>query len=53
MTGAVVEVDVPAGSKDGDTFTLEALGLPGFGGAPPGNLNLTMEIIPAPRLEAE
>ena len=50
VTGARVEVIVAPGTESGRTLTFEGLGLPGIGGAPPGDLNVIVEILPAPRL---
>ena len=51
VTGARVEVIVAPGTEHGRTLTFEGLGLPGIGGAPPGNLNVVVEILPAPMLD--
>ena len=51
VTGARVEVIVAPGTESGRTLTFEGLGLPGIGGAPPGNLNVVVEILPAPMLD--
>ena len=51
VTGARVEVIVAPGTENGRTLTFEGLGLPGIGGAPPGNLNVVVEILPAPMLD--
>lgn len=51
ITGAQVEIIVAPGTATGKTITFEGLGLPGIGGGPPGNLNVIVEILPAPRLE--
>ena len=51
VTGARVEVIVAPGTESGRTLTFEGLGLPGIGGARPGNLNLVVEILPAPMLD--
>ena len=50
VTGARVEVIVAPGTESGRTLTFEGLGLPGIGGAPPGDLNVVVEILPAPML---
>ena len=51
VTGARVEVIVAPGTEHGRTLTFEGLGLPGIGGAPPGDLNVMVEILPAPMLD--
>ena len=51
VTGARVEVIVAPGIESGRTLTFEGLGLPGIGGARPGNLNVVVEILPAPMLD--
>lgn len=53
VTGARVEVIVAPGTESGRTLTFEGLGLPGIGGAPPGNLNVIVEILPAPMLDGD
>ena len=53
VTGARVEVIVAPGTKSGRTLTFEGLGLPGIGGAPPGDLNVIVEILPAPMLDGD
>ncbi len=53
VTGARVEVIVAPGTESGRTLTFEGLGLPGIGGAPPGNLNVVVEILPAPMLDGD
>ena len=53
VTGARVEVIVAPGTENGRTLTFEGLGLPGIGGAPPGNLNVVVEILPAPMLDGD
>ena len=53
VTGARVEVIVAPGTENGRTLTFEGLGLPGIGGAPPGNLNVIVEILPAPMLDGD
>ncbi len=50
ITGAQVEITVAPGTETGKTITFEGLGLPGIGGGPPGNLNVIVEILPAPKL---
>jgi len=50
MTGLTVAVDVPAGSRDGDIVTLRGFGIEGFGGGPPGDLNVIIEAVPDPAI---
>lgn len=49
-SGQKLTVDIEAGAKAGDVVTLPGLGFPGFGGAPPGNLNVIVEILPTPEI---
>ena len=51
ITGARVEIAIAPGTETGGTITFPGLGLPGIGGGPPGDLNVVVEILPAPRLE--
>lgn len=50
MTGRTVTVDVVPGAKHGDMVTVPGLGLPGFGGGPPGDLNVIIEIAKTPEI---
>ncbi len=52
MTGLSVAVDVPAGHINGKTIKIPGFGIEGFGGAEPGDLNVIVEIIPDPSIEA-
>lgn len=52
MTGLTVAVDIPAGAYAGQVVTLGGFGIEGFGGAPPGDLNVIVQIIPDPSIEA-
>lgn len=52
MTGLTVAVDIPAGAVHGQKVTLAGFGIEGFGGAPPGDLNVLIELIPDPSIEA-
>lgn len=52
MTGLTVAVDIPAGSLNGSTVSLAGFGIEGFGGAPPGDLNVIVQIIPDPSIES-
>ena len=52
MTGLTVAVDVPAGHINGKVITIPGFGIEGFGGAEPGDLNVIVEVIPDPSIEA-
>ena len=52
FTGLTVAVDVPPGTHNGQVVTIEGFGIEGFGGGPPGDLNVIVQIIPDPSLEA-
>jgi DnaJ-class molecular chaperone len=52
MTGLSVAVDVPAGHINGKTIKIPGFGIEGFGGAEPGDLNVIVEIVPDPSIEA-
>tara|TARA_R110000868_G_scaffold29889_19_gene111119 strand:- start:3459 stop:4070 length:612 start_codon:yes stop_codon:yes gene_type:complete len=51
MTGLTVAVDIPEGTADGDIVTLRGFGIEGFGGGPPGDLNVIVSVIPDPSIE--
>ena len=51
MTGLTVAVDIPEGTSDGDIITLRGFGIEGFGGGPPGDLNVIISVIPDPAIE--
>lgn len=51
MTGLTVAVDVPAGTANGRVVTLPGFGIEGFGGAPPGDLNVIVQLVPDPAIE--
>lgn len=51
MTGITVAVDIPEGTGDGDIITLRGFGIEGFGGGPPGDLNVIVSVIPDPAIE--
>ena len=51
MTGLTVAVDIPEGTTDGDIITLRGFGIEGFGGGPPGDLNVIISVIPDPAIE--
>ena len=52
MTGLTVAVNFPAGAVHGQKVTLEGFGIEGYGGAPPGDLNVLVELVPDPAIEA-
>ncbi|NBP74045.1 MAG: hypothetical protein EBU57_13030, partial [Alphaproteobacteria bacterium] len=49
--GLTVAVDIPKGTTDGDIITLRGFGIEGFGGGPPGDLNVIVSVIPDPAIE--
>lgn len=51
MTGLTVAVDVPKNSSNGDVIILAGFGIEGFGGGPPGDLNVILELVPNPALK--
>jgi DnaJ-class molecular chaperone len=52
-THRTVDVTVPPGAADGEVITIYGFGFPGFGGAPPGNLNVTLVVEPDPVLRRD
>ena len=50
MTGITVAVDIPEQTNDGDIVTLRGFGIEGFGGGPPGDLNVIVSIVPDPAI---
>ncbi len=50
FTGLTVAVDVPAGARNGQVVTIEGFGIEGFGGGPPGDLNVILQVLPDPSL---
>ena len=52
MTGLTVAVAVPAGTTNGAVVTLAEFGIEGFGGAPPGDLNVIVQLVPDPAIGA-
>ena len=46
ITGATVELNVPPGIADGEVLRVPGYGFPGLGGAPPGDLNITVAVTP-------
>ena len=51
FTGLTVAVDVPAGARNGQVITVEGFGIDGFGGGPPGDLNVIVQVVPDPSIE--
>ncbi len=51
MTGLTVAVDIPEGATDGDIVTLKGFGIEGFGGGPPGDLNVILSVVSDPSIE--
>lgn len=51
FTGLTVAVDVPAGARNGEVVVVEGFGIEGFGGGPPGDLNVIVLVVPDPSLE--
>lgn len=50
MTGISVAVDVPEGAANGQSVVVAGFGIEGFGGGPPGDLNVILEVVPDPAL---
>jgi DnaJ-class molecular chaperone len=48
-----VEVNVPPGIRDGETVVIPGYGFPGMGGAPPGDLNVIIQIEPDEKLRRD
>ncbi len=46
MTGPAIELNVPPGVADGEVLRVPGYGFPGLGGAPPGDLNITVAVTP-------
>ena len=53
MTETTVDLNIPPGTRDGETLTIPGYGLPGMGGAPPGDLNVTVAVEPHPVLRRD
>jgi len=53
MTGLTVAVTIPAGAVHGQKVSVAGFGIEGFGGAPPGDLNVLVELVPDPAIEAK
>ncbi len=52
-TGETVDVNIPAGSEDGDTLRLKGKGKPGMGGGPPGDAYVKLKVQPHPYFTRE
>ena len=50
MTGITVAIDAPAGTADGDVIILRGFGIEGFGGGPPGDLNVLISVVDDPAI---
>jgi curved DNA-binding protein len=48
-SGRTVEVEIPAGARDGTVLRLAGQGEPGVNGGPPGDLYLFLRVLPHPR----
>lgn len=46
--GRTLDINIPAGTEDGQTLRLKGQGLPGFGGAPAGDAYVEMKVEPHP-----
>jgi DnaJ-class molecular chaperone len=46
MTGPAIKLNVPPGIADGEVLRVPGYGFPGLGGAPPGDLNITVAVTP-------
>ncbi len=44
VTRVELEIVIPPGIRDGETITFQGKGFPGMGGAPPGDLNVIVQI---------
>ena len=53
MTGLTVAVNVPAEAVHGQMVSLQGFGIEGYGGAPPGDLNILIEVVADPSIESE
>ncbi len=52
MAGLSVAIDIPPATANGKLITHAGFGIEGFGGAPPGDLNVIVRIVPDPAIEA-
>lgn len=50
MTGITVAVQIPEGISDGGVVRLRGFGIEGFGGGPPGDLNVIVTVSPDPAI---
>ncbi len=50
MTGLTVAVDIPPGTAKGDVVTVPGFGIEGYGGGPPGDLNVLIDVVADPAL---
>ena len=46
--GRTLDIDIPAGIEDGQSLRLKGQGLPGYGGAPPGDAYVEIKVDPHP-----
>lgn len=46
--GRTLDINIPAGTEDGQGLRLKGQGLPGFGGAPPGDAYVEVKVEPHP-----
>jgi DnaJ-class molecular chaperone len=53
MTGITVAVTVPPDTANGATLVLPGFGIEGFGGGPPGDLNVLVEVVPDPAIASD
>lgn len=44
MTGLTVAVQIPRGTSYGEVVTVRGFGIEGFGGGPPGDLNVIVVV---------
>jgi DnaJ-class molecular chaperone len=51
--GGVLDVVIPPGTRDGQVLRLRGKGQPGFGGGPPGNALIEIEVSPHPHFRRE
>ena len=53
MTGLSVAVNVPVEAVHGQIVSLRGFGIEGYGGAPPGDLNILIEVVADPSIEGK
>lgn len=51
--GKTLDVNIPAGLKDGQVLRLKGQGMPGFGDAPPGDALIEVQVAPHPVFRRE